>query len=98
MTGPINVPEPFLTQLFGPGAVDAVKAYRRAREDDAELGALINLFGCTTSIVPRFEAKGDKVSAIGDSGETLVTVPVREPVIVRTAMDEKHGVPRMNIN
>ncbi len=95
---PINVPEPFLTQLFGPGAIDAVTAYRRAREDDAELGALINLLGCTTSIVPRFKAEGDKISAIGDDGKTLVTVPVREPVMIRKAMDEEHGVPRMNVN
>jgi hypothetical protein len=48
--------------------------------------------------VPRFEAKGDKVSAIGDDGKTLISVPIREPVMVRDAMDEERGVPRMNVN
>ncbi len=95
---PIHVPEPFLLQMFGPGAVEAVKTYRQAQEGGTELGALINLMGCTTSVVSSFKAEGDKVSAFGDDGKTLVTVPVREPVMIRKAYDEKHGVPRMNIN
>ena len=95
---PVNVPEPFLLQLFGPGAIRAVETYLKARSGDAELGSLINLFGCTTSVIPRFKVKGAEVSAIGDKGEKLVTVPVREPVITRRAYDSKHGVPRMNVN
>ncbi len=30
--------------------------------------------------------------------KTLRSVPIREPVIVRDAMDEERGVPRMNVN
>ncbi|MBI4832422.1 MAG: dehydrogenase [Candidatus Lindowbacteria bacterium] len=94
---PINVPEPFLVQLFGPSAPRAVETYRRAHEKNAKLAALINLFGCTNQVVARFEAKDGMVSALNDKGEKTVTAPVRESVVVRTAFDTKYGVPRSNI-
>jgi nitrate reductase beta subunit len=91
---PINVPQPFLTQLFGPGAAHAVEAYRK----ETKTVALIKLFGCTTAVVAKFKTSSDKVTAFGDKGEELVTVPVVEPVSKRPAFDSKHKVPRMNVN
>jgi nitrate reductase beta subunit len=94
---PIHVPEAFLVQLFGPGARRAVETYRRAHEKNSRLVALINLFGCTSHVVPKFEAKDGNVSALNDKGEKIVTAPVREAVVVRTAFDAKYGVPRSNV-
>ncbi|MBI5115620.1 4Fe-4S dicluster domain-containing protein [Candidatus Poribacteria bacterium] len=94
---PVHVPEAFLVQLFGPGSRRAVETYRRANEKNSKLAALINLFGCTSHVVPRFEAKDGYVSALSDKGEKIVTAPVREAVVVRTAFDARYGVPRSNI-
>ncbi len=95
---PIHVPEPFLTQLFGPGAARAAETYRHAHENNAKLTSLIKLFGCTTGTIARFKATAKNVSAFDDKGQELVTAPLKEPVMVRTAFDSVHGVPRMNIN
>jgi nitrate reductase beta subunit len=95
---PINVPQPFLTQLFGPGAAHAVEIYRRAHEGNGEMAALIKLFGCTTGVVAQFKTSSDSAAAIGGSGEELVRVPIKEPVTVRPAFDSTHKVPRMNTN
>ena len=95
---PIHVPEPFLTQLFGPGAARAAETYRHAHENNAKLISLIKLFGCTTGTIARFKATAKNVSAFDDKGQELVTAPLKEPVMVRTAFDSVHGVPRMNIN
>ena len=95
---PIHVPEPFLTQLFGPGAARAAETYRHAHENNAKLASLIKLFGCTTGTIARFKATAKNVSAFDDKGQELVTAPLKEPVMVRTAFDSVHGVPRMNIN
>ena len=93
---PIHVPQPFLTQLFGPGVEGAIRTYREAHKKDLKLAALINLFGCTQHVVPKFKVKDDQVTALDDDGQALVTVPVREPITVRAAFDEKLGVPRQN--
>jgi nitrate reductase beta subunit len=95
---PIHVPEPFLTQLFGPGAARAAETYRHAHENNVKLVSLIKLFGCTTGTIARFKATAKNVSAFDDKGQELVTAPLKEPVMVRTAFDSVHGVPRMNIN
>lgn len=94
---PVHVPEPFLVQLFGPRAERAVETYRMAQENNVELAALIALFGCTPNVIPKFKVRNDKVSALDDRGNTLISVPMREPVTVRTAFDQRHGVPRTNI-
>ncbi len=95
---PVHVPSEFLVQLFGPGAIKAVESYRRASENDGRIAALINLFGCTNHTVPRFDLKRGMVRALTDDGDEIISVPVREPVTVRTAYDAARGVPRMNIN
>ncbi|RJP23900.1 MAG: dehydrogenase [Candidatus Abyssobacteria bacterium SURF_5] len=94
---PIHVPNPFLNQLFGPLSEQAVQTYRNAHKNEPKLAALINLFGCTPKTVAAFKTKGNIVSALNDNGDTLVAVPVREPVAVRPAFDTQRGVPRMNV-
>src|SRR3972149_7019607 len=50
---PINVPETFNKQLFGPGAKNAVEQYKKAYEDKNLIGLLM-LFGSTDHIVHSF--------------------------------------------
>ncbi|MCR4415616.1 MAG: dehydrogenase [Thermoguttaceae bacterium] len=92
---PIHVPGAFLTQLFGPGVPAAIDAYRKA-PDDPDLAGLLELFGCTERVVPRWERSGDWVAALDDQGKEIVRVPLREPVYVRQAFDARHQVTRTN--
>lgn len=95
---PIHVPDPYLVQLFGPGAPAAVEKYKACHEKDPKMASLIQLFGCTPHVVSQFEWEKDKISALNDKKEKLVTVPVTEPVTIRNPFDLKRSVPRMNIN
>jgi nitrate reductase beta subunit len=97
---PINVPKEFNRQLFGPGAVNAVEAYRRASEDKKLIAALV-LMGCTDRIIHSFEVQGDlsRGSAIGydETGDEIVRVPLQEPVVVRKLHDEERDVYRISV-
>jgi len=53
---PINVPKEFNRQLFGPGAENAVKLYKKAKEDEKLIGLLM-LFGSTDKIVNNFKGE-----------------------------------------
>jgi len=97
---PVNVPEAFNRQLFGPGAAEAVRQYRSAVED-MKLTGLLMLFGCTGRIVRSFKVEGDVRSGhcIGydAGGREIVRVPVKEPIVIRQEYDEQRNVHRISI-
>ena len=92
---PIHVPDSFNRQLFGPGAAEAVKAYRNA-PNDPDLASLLCLFGSTEMIVDRFRRQGDIVTGTDDKGQQVVRVPMNEPVHVRPAFDPVNQLVRIN--
>jgi len=92
---PIHVPEPFLRQLFGPGAGAAVAAYRNA-PNDPELAGLLGLFGSTEQVVARWRRQGDVSIGYDDGGREVVRTPLREPIFIRAALDAAQGVVRTN--
>ena len=97
---PVNVPENFNKQLFGPRAKQAVDTYRESFDDKKFIAALV-LMGCTDKIIHTFTAKGslEKGEAIGydDKGGEIVRVPLKEPIIIRKGFDEKRDVYRASI-
>jgi nitrate reductase / nitrite oxidoreductase, beta subunit len=92
---PINVPPPFLIQMFGPGAAEAVKTYREAKNDRTLCG-LFALFGSTERTIPFFKIQGDFAVALDDNRKEIMRVPIYEPVYVRNAEDRLYQVLRMN--
>ena len=97
---PINVPEEFNQQLFGPGAKRAVQLYKKASEDKKLIGLLM-LFGSTDKIIHSFKIEGDiengSVSGFSQEGKEIVRVPLTEPVIIRKEYDEKEDVYRQSV-
>lgn len=97
---PINVPDEFNKQLFGPGAKRAVELYKKAYEDKNLIGILI-LMGCTDRISYSFKVEGDlkngHVMGYDEKGKELVRVPLTEPIVIRKALDTKHNVTRISI-
>lgn len=98
---PVNVPQGFNRQLFGPGAEGAVKIYRKAPQDKKLIGVLV-LMGCTDKIISSFKVKGDinKGYAIGydDKGQEIVRVPLKEPIVIRKSYDQKRDVHRISVS
>jgi nitrate reductase / nitrite oxidoreductase, beta subunit len=92
---PIHVPSPFLRQMFGPGADEAVKQYRAAATDP-DLSGLLGLFGSTESVIARWKRQGDLVIGSNASGAEIIRVPLREPVQIRSAFDAKYNIARVN--
>ncbi len=92
---PVHAPVSFLHQMFGPGAEQAVATYRAAAEDP-DLGGLMGLFGSTERIVPRWKRSGDSVIGLEENGTEILRVPLREPVYIRQAFDEKYQIARVN--
>ena len=92
---PVHVPAPFLRQMFGPLAAEAVKTYLGAPQDP-DLAGLLSLFGCTERLIARWKRQGETVSGSDPSGREVVEVPLREPVVIREAVDPKFQVARVN--
>jgi nitrate reductase beta subunit len=92
---PIHVPLPFLRQLFGPGADQAVAAVRNAPKDP-DLAGLLCLFGSTEAVVTRWRRQGETIYGYDDRGAEMVRVPMNEPVHVRPAFDPRHQIVRIN--
>lgn len=92
---PIHAPVSFNRQLFGPGAGAAMKSYRNAM-NDADLAALLCLFGSTEMVVSRFRRQGDLISGSDDKGTEVIRVPMREPIHIRPAVDPKNQLVRIN--
>ncbi len=93
---PVHVPLPYLRQLFGPGADEAVRIYREA-PGDPDLSGLMALFGCTESLIPRWRRDGKEVVGLSADRREVIRVPAREPVRVLPAYDRNLGVYRTNI-
>lgn len=92
---PIHVPIPFLSQMFGHGVPEAIATYRKAKDDKKLLGAML-LFGATPDIIHHYKVEGNHTIGYDESGVELVRVPLREPILVRAAYDERHEVYRSN--
>ena len=97
---PINVPDSFNKQLFGPGASHAVELYKNAAKDSTLVGLLM-LFGSTGKIVHSFAVDGDIESGhcIGydSKGQEFIRVPIKEPIIIREKHDEERDVKRISV-
>lgn len=93
---PVHVPIPFLNQMFGNGAADAIATYRKAYDDKKLLGALL-LSGATMSIIHSYKVENDRVIGFDDKGAEVARVPFVEPTFIRAAFDEKFKVYRTNI-
>jgi nitrate reductase beta subunit len=97
---PVNVPETFNRQLFGPGAKRAVEIYKDAMQD-LNLVGLLMLFGSTSKIVHSFSVQGnvDQGHCIGydDRGDEIIRVPLKEPIIIREQHDKERDVSRLSI-
>lgn len=97
---PVNIPDAFNRQLFGPGARRAVNAYLNARQD-INLIAILMLMGATDRIVHSFKAMGtlEDGEAIGynEKGEEIARVPLAEPIFIRKAYDEQRKVYRSSV-
>jgi nitrate reductase beta subunit len=92
---PVHVPLPFLHQMFGPGAAQAIKAYRAAATDP-DLAGLLGLFGSTEQVIPRWRRQGDAVIGMDESRREILRVPMREPIYILPALDARYGVVRTN--
>ncbi len=92
---PMHVPVPFLAQMFGHGVPEAIATYRKAKDDKKLLGALL-LFGATPDIIHHYKVEGNHTIGYAESGAELVRVPLREPIRVRAAYDERHEAYRSN--
>jgi nitrate reductase beta subunit len=93
---PVNVPDPFLIQMFGPGAPAAVKTYRNARNDKT-LAGLFALFGSTERTIPFFKISGDEAIALDDDHREMMRVPIYEPLFIRPAEDPVRRIIRLNV-
>jgi nitrate reductase beta subunit len=92
---PVNVPRPFLRQMFGPGVDAALETYQRSAEDP-DLAGLLSLFGSTYRIVHRWKRSGDSVLGFDEHGAEIIRVPMREPVHVRMAFELQNEIARLN--
>ena len=92
---PLHAPAPFLRQLFGPRADAAVKTYRAAASDP-DLAGLLGMFGSTEKVVTKWKRQDETISGFDGSGAEAVRVPLREPVVIREAYDEKYKTARVN--
>lgn len=93
---PIHVPIPYLRQMFGPGAEEAIAGYKAAFRDETVLGAFM-LFGATDRWISRFAVGSGWATGYDDQGKELVKVPIKEPEFLRPFYDEKHEVYRHNL-
>jgi nitrate reductase beta subunit len=92
---PVHAPAAFLQQLFGPGAAAAVQTYRAAANDQ-DLTGLLGLFGSTERVLAKWKRNDQTIVGLDEKGAEAVRVPLREPVLIREAYDEKHKVARVN--
>lgn len=93
---PVHVPLPFLAQMFGHGVPEALAAYRKAKDDKKLLAALL-LFGSTPEIIHHYKLEGRNAIGYDESGTEIVRAPLREPIQVRVAYDDRRDVYRTNI-
>ncbi|MCQ9206885.1 MAG: dehydrogenase [Omnitrophica bacterium] len=97
---PINVPDAFNRQLFGPGSKNAVKIYRKAYEDKKLIAALV-LMGCTNKIINTIGVSGDinsgYAAGYNEAGSEIIRVPLKEPIVIRKKYDRDRNVARISV-
>ncbi|MHC4628299.1 MAG: dehydrogenase, partial [Planctomycetota bacterium] len=68
---------------------------------DIKLVGLLMLFGSTGKIVHRFETQGDIETGhcVGydDKGQSIVKVPIKEPIVIRERHDKQRDVHRISV-
>ena len=92
---PIHVPDKYLIQMFGPGVSNAKRTYRTAETDNTLLGAFM-LFGATPKIISKFTVTTTEVKAWDDKNVEIVSVPFKEPYIIRDYFDSTRQIYRHN--
>jgi len=92
---PVQAPKAFLEQMFGPGVEQAIETYRAAA-DDPDLAGLLGLFGSSERVMPLWRHEDDWTVALDDNEREIIRVPLREPVHIHEAFDEKYQVVRTN--
>ncbi|MCM2280187.1 MAG: dehydrogenase [Oligoflexia bacterium] len=92
---PVHADPAYLTQMFGPNAMDAVAKYRALAKDGVTQG-LFMLMGSTDRIMHRFSVKEGQARGFDEAGTEVVSVPVTEPLHVRADWDPKLGAVRNN--
>jgi nitrate reductase beta subunit len=93
---PLHVPPEYLAQMFGWGVERAIANYRKAAEDRRLLGALL-LFGATPDIIHHYRLEGNYAIGYDENNAEMVRVPLREPIFLRAAYDERHQSWRTNM-
>ena len=92
---PIHADRSYLEQMFGPNVEAAVARYRSLASDPVAQGLLV-LMGSTDRIIHAFSVKDGRASGFDERGDLIVSVPVVEPLIERTAKDSRLGAVRAN--
>ncbi|MHC4144744.1 MAG: dehydrogenase, partial [Planctomycetota bacterium] len=81
-------------------ATKAVEMYKKAMEDPKLVGLLM-LFGSTGKIVDRFKVEGDiktgHCTGYNEKGESIVKVPITEPIVIRERHDKQRDVHRISV-
>lgn len=97
---PINVPDDYLFQMFGPGVSEAKETYKAARRGDEEyrkLRGLLHLTGSTEWRIEEFEVTEEEAIGYDGSGSTVARVPMEEPQYERDRFDEQNDVYRLDV-
>jgi nitrate reductase / nitrite oxidoreductase, beta subunit len=97
---PINVPDDYLIQMFGPRVTEAKETYQAARRGDEEyrkLRGLLHLMGSTEWRVEEFEVTDEEAIGYDEDGSTVARVPMEEPQYERDLYDEENDVYRLDI-
>ena len=92
---PIHANREYLHQMFGPKVDQAIENYKNLRNDPVAQGLMV-LIGSTDRIMHKFKVQNGRASGYDEKGDELVSVPVTEPMVDRTAFDEKMNVVRNN--
>ena len=97
---PINVPDDYLVQMFGPRVSEAKEVYQRARqgaEEYRDLRGLLHLIGSTEWRIEEFEVTDEEAVGYDDEGRTVATVPMEEPQYRRERYDDERDVYRLDV-
>lgn len=92
---PIHANREYLTQMFGPKVDDAIKQYKKIKDDPKTQGLLV-LLGSTDRIMHSFDVKYGIAYGYDEKGDEIVSVPVVEPFYERSRYDVKYNVVRNN--
>jgi len=97
---PINVPDDYLYQMFGPGVEEAKETYRRARDgraDQRTLRGLLHLMGSTEWRIEEFEVTEDQAIGYDENGRTVAKVPMEEPRAERPKFEQGVDAYRLDV-